>query len=360
MDNKNLTQLRVKIDEIDKQIQKLINDRANIAVEVSKEKIKSDHNIKHFYRPEREAEIFEKIKKCNQGPLSDEKILLIFREIMSACLALESPLKVSFLGPEGTFTQQAAFKHFGQSIDAQPHNTIEAVFRSVELNQSDFGVVPIENSYEGAVGSTLDNLQQSSLKICGEVQIPIHHYLMAKNENEKIERIFAHPQALAQCKMFLRENYPKATLESISSNAVGAQKAMNEPNCASIAPEIASFIYGLKIIAGNIQDGSKNSTRFLVIGNYECDSSKEDKTSIVFSASNKPGSLYSMLKPFEKYQINMNKLESRPSKTEQWSYIFFVDVDCHKQNENFKKAIKEIEEQQNFIKILGSYPKRIN
>ncbi len=355
-DKKNLDQLRVDIDILDKQLLDLISQRARIAQQVAEVKNNSEEPAV-FYRPEREAQVLRKVIEQNKGPLSEEEMARLFREIMSACLALEQTLDIAYLGPEGTFTQSAALKHFGHSVNTMAFGSIDQVFREVESGASNYGVVPIENSIEGVVNHTLDMLNDSSLKICGEVELRIHHYLLSKDESlSDIKLVYSHQQSLAQCRAWLDLNLIKAERIAVSSNAEAARIAGTEKNVAAIASEAAGELYGLNNLANNIEDEPDNTTRFLVIGKEMCSSSGNDKTSLIFSAPNKPGALHKMLSCFADNDVSMTRIESRPSRREMWDYVFFVDIEGHAEDELVKKALIELEECAAMLKLLGSYP----
>lgn len=353
----DLAKLRQRIDSIDDSLVELISERANCAAEVAKVK-KDTQGETVFYRPEREAQVLRRIMEKNPGPLGDEEMARLFREVMSACLALEEPTKVAYLGPEGTFTQAAALKHFGHSSVTQPQSTIEQVFREVEAGACHYGVVPVENSTEGIVTHTLDSFINSGLKICGEVELRIHHSLMIgeKTQESGITRIYSHAQSLAQCRRWLDANYPSIEKIPVTSNAEAARRVQTEWNSAAIAGDIASELYQLKVIAENIEDHPDNSTRFLVIGGADVGPSGKDKTSVMLSIKNRPGALFTLLEPFERNQVDMTRLESRPSLSENWNYVFFIDFIGHIADENVAAVFSQLESIGCDVKILGSYP----
>ncbi len=354
-----LSELRDQIDSIDEQILTLFNRRAEIAKCVAQTKIAAGEQ-QCFYRPDREATVLRRIKGLNTGPLSDDCVVFFFRELMSACLALEKPLKVAFLGPEGTFTQQAAHKHFGQSIQTLSLNAIDEVFREVESGAAEFGVVPVENSTEGVITHTLDSFLNSPLLICGEAELRIHHNLMSKStEISEIEEIFSHQQSFAQCREWLDRTVPGIKRTAVSSNAEAAKMADVTSNSAAVAGRIASDLYGLKILAKNIEDEPDNSTRFLVIGRLAAPATGDDKTSLLLSTGNQPGALYQILAPFSENGVSLTKIESRPSRKGSWNYVFFVDFDGHQNAENVEKALNSVRKQVSLLKILGSYPRAI-
>ncbi len=373
----SLDQLRDLIDQVDAQVLDLLNKRARLASQVASVKLaesneKSQENIV-FYRPEREASVLRKVMQRNKGPLADEESARIFREIMSACLALEQPLNIAFLGPEGTFTQAAALKHFGHSVKTIPFSSIDQVFRDVDAGTSHYGVVPIENSTEGIINYTLDLFIDSSLKIVGEVSLRIHHHLMASNPDiQSINKIYSHQQSLAQCRKWLDTNMPRIDRISVNSNTEAAKLAKKDPGSAIIGPGNAAEIYDLQILNSNIEDFPDNTTRFLILGkqdveatpvksnNQDCIATEcPDKTSLLLASKNQPGALYKLLKPLAKHNISMSRIESRPSKCGIWQYLFFIDIEGHKSHPVVSKAIEEVSTQVTIIKILGSYPKAV-
>jgi chorismate mutase/prephenate dehydratase len=342
---------RACIDAIDDQILRLINDRAAHARAIGA--LKNGP----IYRPEREAQVLRRIKEANPGPLSGETVARLFREIMSACLALEQPLKVAYLGPQGTFTQLAATKHFGHAAQAHPSASIDEVFRQVEAGMADYGVVPVENSTGGAVGRTLDLMVQSPLKICGEVVLRVHQHLLRKvNRLDGIRKIYSHSQSLAQCHEWLNQNLPGVERVPLASNAEAARLAAEDEETAAIAGEAAAELYSLHKVAQNIEDEPNNTTRFWVLCNHDVAPSGRDKTSFVMSAKNRPGAVYELLGPLAGHGVSMTRLESRPSRTGLWEYLFFVDIEGHRQDDKAARALAELAEKAAFLKILGSYP----
>ena len=352
-----LADVRAKIDEIDRTIQSLIAERAGFAHQVGKAKGKLAAAV-DYYRPEREAQVLRMVVDRNEGPLSDELLVHVFREIMSACLAQQQPLKIGYLGPEGTFSQQAVLKHFGRSAVGIPMATIEEVFQEVESGNADFGVVPVENSGQGTIQVTLDMFLTSQLKICGETELRVRQYLMSRRGRiEDIERIYAHPQSFAQTAGWLRANLPKVEKIAVSSNAEGARRARNAEDAASIGGESAAHVYGLKkVIMQPIEDDDDNTTRFLVIGRKIFPPSGHDRTSILVFIHDKPGALFDVLSPFARHGISMNRIESRPSHQAKWEYGFFIDLAGHVEDEAMKSALAELEIHSAQIKVLGSYP----
>ncbi len=369
-DLQSLSMLRDQIDSIDEQLQTLLNQRARCAQQVAEVKqtgVKAGEAIL-FYRPEREAAVLRRVMARNTGPLSNEEVARLFREIMSACLALEMPLKIAFLGPEGTFTQAAALKHFGHSINTIPLTTIDEVFREVDAGSCHYGVVPVENSTEGVISHTLDMLIESPLKICGEVTLRIHQYLMSQTADlSTITKIYSHQQSLAQCREWLDRQLPEIERIAVNSNAEAAKMAATESGAAAIGSSAAAEIYKLAIVAENIEDEPNNTTRFIILGKQNVESSCSqledticfDKTSIMFTAANKPGALQSLLKPIADNGLSMTRIESRPSRSGLWQYLFFVDIDGHLSQTAVKKALEEIKKEASLLKILGSYPKAV-
>ena len=361
----DLETLRANIDQLDEQLQKLLNDRARLAQQVAHVKQADDQaggeQAAVFYRPEREAQVLARVKERNQGPLDGETVARLFREIMSACLALEQRTRVAFLGPAGTFTQQAALKHFGHAVETVPMGAIDDVFREVEAGAVHYGVVPVENSTEGVVNHTLDTFMGSSLQICGEVELRIHHHLMVGEHarEDSITRIYSHQQTLAQCRKWLDAHLPKAERIPVSSNARAAMHLKDEWNAAAIAGETAADIYGLKIIKRNVEDHPDNTTRFLIIGRQQVPPSGSDKTSILVSMKNRPGALYHALKPFQENDLSLTRVESRPSRSGNWSYVFFIDFEGHRDDPKVKAVLDTLADDALDIRVLGSYPKAV-
>jgi chorismate mutase / prephenate dehydratase len=354
-----LQAFRNRIDGIDEKIHELLNERARCAQQVGVSKQAQGLHTADFYRPEREAQVLRKAIERNNGPLRNEEIARLFREIMSACLAQEEPLKIGFLGPEGTFSQQAVLKHFGHSVRALPLPAISEVFEEVQAGHADFGVVPIENSTEGTVNNTLDMFLNSPLKICGEVELRIHQHLMGRMKGlEKIERICSHPQSLAQCRQWLDEHLPAIERMPVSSNAEAARRARDEEGTAAIAGQSAAEVYGLNVIVPEIEDRPDNTTRFLVIGRKLFNASGKDKTTLLVSTGDtqSPGSLHRLLEPFARKNISLTRIESRPSRRRKWDYVFFIDVEGHADESPLKDALDDLREQSSLFKVLGSYP----
>ncbi|MDC7716747.1 prephenate dehydratase [Vogesella sp. DC21W] len=347
---------RDAIDQIDVDILHLLNQRAQHARDIGE--IKGGGII---YRPEREAQVLRRIKALNPGPLPGESVARLFREIMSECLALEKPLSIAYLGPEGSFTQLATLKHFGHAARTVACASIDEAFRLVESRQLDYVVAPVENSTEGAVGRTLDLMVSTPLKICGEVVLRIHHHLLRKTPAmEGIRRVYAHAQALAQCHEWLNKNLP-AHVEriSVASNAEAARLAAEDANCAAIAGQAAAERYSLAKLAENIEDEPNNTTRFLVLGHQEVGQTAQDKTSIIVSAPNRPGAVHSLLEPLAANGVSMTKFESRPSRAGLWDYVFFIDMEGHHSSDNIAQALKGLGERTSFVKVLGAYPQAV-
>jgi chorismate mutase/prephenate dehydratase len=354
MNDNKLLPLREKIDAIDAAILELLNQRARVAQEVGH--VKAETNAPVF-RPEREAQVLRNMAAKNTGPLLNEDIQLIFREVMSACRALERRVVVAFLGPVGTFSEQAVYKQFGRAIEALPCISIDEVFRATEAGTADFGVVPIENSSEGAINRTLDLLLQTSLAISGEVAIAVQHSLMSKSGTmEGVTRICAHSQALAQCQAWLNQHYPNVERQAVASNAEAARMASADFSVAAIASEIAGHQYNLGIVSAHIQDDPHNRTRFAVVGRLNTTPSGKDQTSIVLATPNKAGAVYNLLAPLSKHGVSMTRFESRPARTGNWEYYFYVDVEGHAMDTKVKAAMDELNQDAAFFKILGSYP----
>jgi chorismate mutase / prephenate dehydratase len=357
----DLEKVRSQIDAIDEKIHALINDRARLAQLVGISKTREGKTV-DFYRPEREAQVLRMARERNNGPLRDEEVLRLFREIMSACLAQQEPLKVAFLGPEGTFTQAAVLTHFGHSVRGLPLSSIDEVFHEVEAASADFGVVPIENSTEGTVNHTLDRFLSSPLTICGEVELRIHHSVMGKMGSlGRIVRICSHPQALAQCRVWLDEHLPNVERVAVSSNGEGARRARDEQGTAAIAGETAAEVYGLKILAAEIEDRPDNTTRFFVLGRKLFTPSGEDRTTLLVSISHtdSPGALQRLLQPLADHRVSMTRIESRPSHKKKWDYVFFIDIEGHADDPHVSKALEELKKRSSLFRILGSYPRAV-
>ncbi len=351
-----LAEARERIDAIDRDIQGLIGERARWAQQVGKAKGKLAAAV-DYYRPEREAQVLRRVVDRNDGPLSDTEMVRLFREIMSACLAQQEPLKIGYLGPQGTFSEQAARKHFGHSSHGLPLSSIEEVFQEVEAGNADFGVVPVENSGQGTIQSTLDMFVTSDLKICGEVELRVHQFLLSRTGNlQDIERVYSHPQSLAQCRAWLRQHLPRVELVPVSSNAEAARRARNADDAAAIAGESAGVVYHLKQIAGPVEDRSDNTTRFLVLGRELFPPSGNDRTSVLVYVKDQPGALAHVLAPLAEHQLSMNRIESRPAHEGKWQYTFFIDMAGHVDDVSVRKALDEMKPFAARIKVLGSYP----
>lgn len=347
-----LKALRARIDGIDDAILQLVSERAGIAQQVGR--AKSGEKI---YRPEREAQIVRRLRETNPGPLSDDTVERLIREIISACRALEQTTRITYLGPAGTFSQQAVHKHFGREAEALAEVDIDACFQAVETGRADFAVVPVENSTEGAISRTLDLIVTSPLKICGEIMLPIHQTLMRKQGGlDGIQRVYGHAQSLAQCQRWLSRHLPDAERVSVVSNGEGARRAAAESDAATLGSETAAELYKLDVVASCIEDEARNTTRFLVLGQNDAPPSGNDKTSLVMSTKNEPGAVVKLLQPLADAGISMSKLESRPARAGNWEYLFFVVCQGHRQDANLAAALVDIEARAAFLKILGSYP----
>ena len=353
--SERLKQLRAQIDRLDDELLKLVNQRAVLAQQIGH--LKDDGVI---LRPEREAQVLQRVQKNNAGPLSNAAVAALFTEVMSQCRALEAPLSVAYLGPQGTFSEAAALKRFGSAIEEQACATIDEVFRAVESGAAHYGIVPAENSTEGAIGRTLDLLLQSPVQICGEVMLLVHQCLLGQKPAHSglgaIKTVYSHPQSLGQCQGWLNTHLPHAVRIPASSNAEAARLASENPHSAAIAGSRAAALFGLDVLAENIEDDAKNTTRFLVIGNQQVAPSGRDKTSLVMSAANRPGAVHDLLVPFAKNGVSMTKLESRPARSGLWEYVFFVDIEGHQADVKVAASLEELKKIAAFVKVLGSYP----
>lgn len=366
---KELQDLRKNIDQLDRQLIEIVNARAVCAKQVAEVKQREYEDALSrgvepgevlFYRPEREAQVLRRVMENNPGPMDDTKMAAIIREVMSSCLALEQPMQVAYLGPEGTYTQAAALKHFGSSVIAHPQSSIGQIFNKVESSVVNYGVVPVENSTEGMVSHTIDNFVDSPLRICGEVELPIEHHLLVSEETGKnIDVVRAHPQALAQCRLWLDAHLPGVPRETVSSNGEGARLASVTKGVAAIAGEVAEHLYGLQRLHDNIQDLSNNTTRFLIIGREDVPVSGKDKTSLIISTRNRPGALFHLLEPFERAGLMLTRIDTRPSRTEKWAYVFFIEFEGHQNDPNVAEVLAELEAGSLMLKILGSYPRAV-
>ncbi len=349
----SLSSLRKKIDTIDAKMVALLNERANVSLQIGHEKLKSKAKV---YAPSREKEVFDHVTRINKGPTTNDAIKSIYREIMSSSLSLEKHLNIAYLGTEGSFTHLASNKKFGSQVNYVPCISILDVFKKVENEECDYGVVPIENSIEGAVTHTFDLLVDSDLRICSQILLPISHSLMSKYELSKIKKVYSKAEVFGQCRNWLNENLPKAELIPMASTTLAAQKVAKEKNAAAIGSSLAAKVNNLTIVRKNIQDVAHNTTRFLVIARQDVPPTGKDRTSILFSIKDKVGALHAMLTPFHRYKINLSKIESRPSKKRAWDYFFFVDIEGHRMDKNVKKALDQLEGMCKYLKVLGSYP----
>ncbi len=349
----NLKSLRKKIDGIDKKIVEFLNSRAEITKDIAGIKRKKGISA---YSPDRERDVLDKLNTINSGPLTQKALEAIYREVMSASLSMEKKLKAAYLGPEASFTQLAALKRFGSQVEYIASGSITDVFLEVERGNADFGVVPIENSIEGAVSHTMDMFVDSELRICAQIILDISHNLLSNYPKTQIKRLYSNPQVFGQCRIWLQENLGTVEKIEVSSTTRAAQIAKKEKNSAAIASLLAAKLYKLKVIASGIEDSPHNITKFFVIGKTDAKQTRNDKTSILFSVKDRVGALYEMLLPFKKYGINLTKIESRPSKKKAWDYYFFVDLEGHKDTSCIKKALSELDNKCKFLKVLGSYP----
>lgn len=344
---------RKAIDALDAQIVNLLNERTQHVLKIGEIKTRQGQEI---YAPHRERAVLQKIARMNSGPITNDGLMAIYREIMSSALSLERSLTIAYLGPEATFTHQAAIKRFGASLDYSPQNTIADVFSEVSKHRADYAVVPVENSTEGVVTHTLDMLVDSDLKIVAQVILRISHALAGKGRPKSIRKLFVHPQTLAQCRGWIQRNYPTAELIETASNARSAELAAEDGRSAAICGELAATTYGIPILERDIQDNAANATRFLVLGRQGPPPSGNDRTSVLFSIRDQVGALHEALAPFRKFRINMTKIESRPSKRKAWEYFFFVDCDGHIETPKVAKAVELLGQSCSFVKVLGSYP----
>jgi len=350
--SEKLTQFRTQIDALDDELLQLFNRRAALAQQIGHLK---ENGV--VLRPEREAQVLRRLQDQNTGPLGNEAVAQLFTEVMSQCRALEAPLTVAYLGPQGTFSEQATLKRFGSAVQGEPCATIDDVFKAVESGAAQYGMVPAENSTEGAIGRTLDLLLNSNLQICGEVMLQVHQCLLS-NENELsvIRKVYSHPQSFGQCQGWLNAHLPHAERVTASSNADAARLAAEESYAASVGGVQAAEHFKLKVLAQNIEDDSRNTTRFLVIGKQDVAPSGKDKTSLVLSAANRPGAVHDLLTPLAKHGVSMTKLESRPARSGSWEYVFYVDIEGHQADAKIAAALAELKQAAAFVKILGSYP----
>lgn len=347
-----LSRCRGQIDRIDDELLQLLNRRAALAQRIGHLK-----NSDTVLRPEREAQILRRMSEANPGPLSSQSVTQLFTEVMSQCRALEAPISIAYLGPAGTFSEAAVVKRFGQASQGIPCATIDEVFREVESGGASYGMVPVENSTEGAIGRSLDLLLQSPLRVCGEVLLPVHQCLLSsESQLSEIKIVYSHPQSLGQCQSWLNANLPNAERVPVASNGEAARLAAKESHSAAIAGKQAAERFALTVQAENIEDDPRNTTRFLVIGNQDVAPSGQDKTSLVMSAANRPGAVHSLLAPLAKHGVSMTKLESRPARSGLWEYVFFLDIEGHQSEAKVASALAELKQVAAFVKVLGSYP----
>jgi chorismate mutase/prephenate dehydratase len=352
--NESVDALRKKIDQVDEKIVELLNKRASLAQKIGRTKNRASEQI---YVPGREKQVLQRIARLSHGPFSEPAIRSIYREVLSACRSLESPIRVAYFGPEATFTHMAAQQNFGSSASFLPQRTIAEVFQEVSQGRADYGVVPIENSTEGVVTHTLDMLVETDARIGSEISLEIHHYLLSQSgRREDVARIVSHPHAIAQCRVWLTRNFPSVPIEEAPSTSHAAKLAVSDAKVAAIASPLAKDFYGLEAIKENIEDQANNTTRFLVIGNRITRPGGDDKTSIVCSVKDEVGILHRMLEPFAKNRINLTKIESRPLKHKPWEYVFFLDFKGHVEEPRARRALKQLEKCCVFVKVLGSYP----
>ena len=349
----NIPEHRHAIDKYDAQLVKLLNERTKHVLAIGEIKLKAGEEI---YAPHRERAVLDRICRLNHGPVTDDSLRAIYREIMSSALSLEKSLNIAYLGPEATFTHQAAIRRFGSSLRYAPQKTIADVFTEVSKNRADYGVVPVENSTEGVVTHTLDMFVDSDLKIVAQIVLPVQHCLLSKCRRQQIKKVFAHPQSLGQCRDWVRTNLPRAEIIETSSNARSAEFAAKEKDSAAIAGVLAAEKYKVPVLEFDIQDNAANATRFLVLGRQCSPPTGQDRTSVMFSIVDRVGALYRALAPFRRFRINMTKIESRPSKRKAWEYFFFVDCDGHTQDSKVAKALAMLGEHCSYVKVLGSFP----
>jgi chorismate mutase/prephenate dehydratase len=350
-----ISEHRKAIDQLDAKIVKLLNERTQHVLGIGLMKLKAGEEI---YAPHREWAVLQRICKLNRGPITQQSLRAIYREIMSSALSLEKSMTIAYLGPEASFTHQAAIRRFGSSLRYAPQKTIADVFTEVTKSRADYGVVPVENSTEGMVTHTLDMFVDSELKIVAQIVLPIQHCLLSNSRRSKINKLFSHPQALAQCRGWVQNHLPQVEIIETSSTARSAQLAAAQQNSAAIAGALAAERYGLQILEADIQDNATNVTRFLVLGRQCSPPTGKDRTSLMFSIADQVGALHRALAPFRRFRLNMTKIESRPSKRKAWEYFFFVDCDGHMNEPRVAKAIKDLATQCNFLKVLGSYPNK--
>jgi chorismate mutase/prephenate dehydratase len=350
---KSIDEIRADIDRLDGDIVRLLNERAMLALEIGRLKAREGRPA---YAPERELAVYKRLSAINQGPLPLETLKAVYRELMSGCISLEHPVVIAYLGPEYSFTHLAALRKFGSTVHYRPQPTIAAAFDEISHGRVTYAVVPIENSTEGGISDTMDCLMTTDAKVCAEIVIPIHLSLLSKSPREKIRRIYSKPQALAQCRVYLATHMPHAELVEAASTTRAAEIAVSEEGAAAVASFEAAAVYGLPVVAENIEDVGQNATRFLVIGKESSNPSGNDRTSVIFSIKDEVGALFRMLDPFRSAGINLTRIESRPSKKRAWDYIFFVDLEGHTSDPKVSKALSELEDRCKFLSVLGSYP----
>ena len=352
--DEELAAFRARIDALDEEIVRLLNERTTAAGKIGLLKGRSDASV---YVPAREKSVLDRVVRLNQGPLTDRNIRAIYREIMSSAISLEADVKVAFLGPMTTWTHQAAVSRFGASVAYEPRETVRDVFDAVEKGETQYGVVPIENSIHGAVSETQDKLANTSIKICAEIYHRIGHCLLARPGTDSVKNIYSHPQALAQCRLWLETHHPEADMHAVSSTAKAAEMAAGSEDAAAVASPMAADTYDLAVLSDNIQDVSSNTTRFLVLHKSYGAATGTDKTSIHFGVKHEVGALVKILKIFEEHDLNLSKIESRPDKSKQWEYFFFVDIEGHAQEAGAQQALARVSEHCMVMTVLGSYPK---
>jgi chorismate mutase / prephenate dehydratase len=349
----NIPEHRKAIDKLDAEIVKLLNERTKHVLHIGEMKLKAGEEI---YVPHRERAVLDRLCRLNSGPITNESLRAIYREVMSSALSLEKTLTIAYFGPEATFTHQAAIRKFGSSLNYSAHKTIADVFAEVARNRADYGVVPVENSTEGVVTHTLDMFVDSDLKVVAQIVMRVQQCLMSKGPKRDIKKLFVHPQSLAQCRAWIQNNLPDVELIETSSNARSAEMASKTRNSAALGGALAAQRYGLDVLEADIQDNSTNTTRFLVLGRQCSPPTGKDRTSIMYSIPHQVGALHTSLAPFRKYRLNMTKIESRPSKRKAWEYFFFVDCDGHYEDKRVANAIADLQKHCTFVKVLGSYP----
>jgi chorismate mutase/prephenate dehydratase len=349
----DIEKLRREIDAVDDELLKLINRRAGLARRIGA--LKEGASV---YRPEREAQILARMQKENPGPLPAERVAALFAEVISACRGLEEAIRVTYLGPEGTFSEQAVRKHFGRAVEALPVASVDEAFRRAEARAAQFTVVPVENSTEGVIGRTLDLLLATPLRICAEIELRVQQNLLSNTPIKNIRRVYSHSQSLAQTNGWLGQHLPHAERIPVASNAEAAQRAAKEAGAAAIAGELAAERYGLQILASSIEDLANNTTRFLVLGEVDPAPTGHDRTSLILSAENQPGAVHALLTPLAEHGVSMTRIESRPARsaTALWEYMFFIDVEGHQKDARIAQAITQLRARAPFLKVLGSYP----